>query len=39
MVAHDQRADAVAGILGALLVQPQGIAFALIAGLPRPSTA
>ena len=28
------RADAVAGILGALLVLPQGIAFASLAGLP-----
>ena len=28
------RADAIAGILGALLVLPQGIAFATLAGLP-----
>src|SRR6195952_3019507 len=28
------RADAIAGVLGALLVLPQGIAFATLAGLP-----
>ncbi len=31
---HTLRADAVAGILGALLVLPQGFAFATLAGLP-----
>ncbi len=28
------RADALAGLLGAVLVLPQGIAFATLAGLP-----
>ena len=28
------RADLIAGVLGALLVLPQGIAFAALAGLP-----
>jgi len=28
------RADAIAGLLGAILVLPQGIAFAMLAGLP-----
>ena len=31
---HTLRADAIAGILGALLVLPQGFAFATLAGLP-----
>ena len=31
---HSLRADAIAGILGALLVLPQGFAFAALAGLP-----
>ena len=31
---HTLRADAVAGMLGALLVLPQGFAFATLAGLP-----
>ena len=31
---HSLRADAVAGLTGALLVLPQGIAYAAIAGLP-----
>lgn len=31
---HSLRADLVAGLLGALLVLPQGIAFASLAGLP-----
>ena len=31
---HSLRADAVAGLLGALLVLPQGFAFATLAGLP-----
>jgi SulP family sulfate permease len=32
--AHSLRADALAGMLGALLVLPQGFAFATLAGLP-----
>jgi len=32
--AHSLRADALAGVLGALLVLPQGFAFATLAGLP-----
>ncbi len=32
--ARTLRADATAGLLGALLVLPQGVAFALLAGLP-----
>jgi SulP family sulfate permease len=32
--AHSLRADAIAGVLGALLVLPQGFAFATLAGLP-----
>lgn len=32
--ARTVRADAAAGLLGALLVLPQGVAFALLAGLP-----
>ncbi|OZI22326.1 sulfate transporter [Bordetella genomosp. 7] len=31
---HTLRADALAGLLGALLVLPQGVAFATLAGLP-----
>ncbi|MGA0534116.1 SulP family inorganic anion transporter [Hansschlegelia sp. KR7-227] len=34
MTARTVRADALAGLLGALLVLPQGIAFATLAGLP-----
>jgi SulP family sulfate permease len=34
VTAKTLRADAVAGLLGALLVLPQGIAFATLAGLP-----
>ena len=33
------RADVVAGLLGAVLVLPQGIAFATLAGLPPSNTA
>ena len=32
--ARTLRADAIAGVLGALLVLPQGFAFATLAGLP-----
>ncbi|PTN48437.1 sulfate transporter, partial [Achromobacter xylosoxidans] len=32
--ARTLRADATAGLLGALLVLPQGVAFAMLAGLP-----
>ena len=31
---HTLRADLIAGVLGALLVLPQGFAFAALAGLP-----